>query len=104
MDETPPILCMPDEWGNCTECRCRVLTHQVCGVATAAAQPQEMLWGDYTEWAFAQLGITKEWYIDAKQKLGLLPACWCEERKQWLNKAQLYARRLKRKLLPKKRR
>lgn len=41
--------------------------------------------GDYTAIALAQIGITKERYRKAKERLGLGSSCGCEERQEGMN-------------------
>lgn len=42
--------------------------------------------GDALESFLASHGVSKEWYIEFKNKYGYPPTCDCDERKEWLNK------------------
>ena len=50
----------------------------------------KMLFGDLTEYYLSQMGVTQDWYKRIKHKLGLVPDCWCDARKEWLNNAHRY--------------
>jgi len=42
--------------------------------------------GDALEDFLTSYGITKEWYVEFKEKHGLPPTCNCDARQEWLNK------------------
>lgn len=42
--------------------------------------------GDALESFLASHGVSKEWYIEFKNKYGYPPTCDCDARKEWLNK------------------
>jgi hypothetical protein len=48
--------------------------------------------GDYTEQLLASIGVTKERYVEIKEKFNLAPTCDCEARKEWLNKVGRWLR------------
>lgn len=46
--------------------------------------------GDYTEQLLSGIGITKDLWLEVKEKHGLAPTCDCDLRKEWLNKVGAY--------------
>ena len=42
--------------------------------------------GDWTEQLLSSVGVTKERYIEAKERFGLAPTCGCADRQEWLNR------------------
>lgn len=50
-----------------------------------AAEVKPIGLGDWTENLLSSVGVTKEWYLAAKEKFDLAPTCGCDARKEWLN-------------------
>ena len=48
--------------------------------------PKSHLLGDWVEDSLAEVGITQEKYLQFKGRLGIMPDCRCDERKEWLNR------------------
>ena len=48
-------------------------------------RPAQLL-GDHTEQLLSSIGITKDRYVEAKERFGLAPTCSCDKRKEWLNR------------------
>lgn len=46
--------------------------------------------GDHTEKLLSSIGVTKEKYVEIKEKFGLPPTCGCDARKRWLNDVGKY--------------
>lgn len=57
-----------------------------CHATCRAFATSDQRIGDALEDFLASYGITKEWYVEFKEKHGLPPNCGCASRQEWLNK------------------
>lgn len=85
--------------GRCSQCGESVppTQHRTCPAKWPGRADREAVartidpgLGDYTEKLLSSIGVTKERFVELKEKFGLAPTCGCDARKQWLNEVGRY--------------